>query len=585
MDLIISNPAGWWALLGIPAVLIIHLLQHEARRHTVSTLFLIEHLAPLSAEGRVIERLRHSASLWLQLLAVLLLTWLLLDPRRLREDSFQRVVVLLDSSVSMRAFRDRLPDALKAALGRLDRAAAGTEWRLIETDSEREARYAGSRLADLLAALDGWIPRLGTHDFAPAVQVARGLAGADGSIVLVTDREPTDLPGGVELLAVGAPIDNVGFTGLRMQTDPATGAVTWSALVRNHGQSPQRRQWTVETGTGAAREQLLELAAGATRVLRGGFPDGQSAITLALAADAFAMDDRLPVVRPQPKRLRAAVQLDAPVREFGERFLASLSDVDRVPRSEQPDIELLSCTPGVAPPRTANAICLARADAGEPGPTPAGPVVAEAHALTDGLSWQGLLCQPVRVAPLTGDEQVLVWMGEHPLVYLGGQGAFNQLVVAFDLSVSNAARLPAFVVLLHRFVESVRARKPAYAARNLEVNQRLGLAIDPAGGGVERVADGRADPPVDPARAYLLRAPADPGLFAVRQDGGDLLFASARFADAREADFRDAAASSGVRARAGRVRRRNSRPDPFAPLWTVLALAAILTSWALPKTG
>ena len=49
---------GFSALLGVPAILLIHFLQRESRRVVVSTLFLIEQLAPISAQGRrVVESL------------------------------------------------------------------------------------------------------------------------------------------------------------------------------------------------------------------------------------------------------------------------------------------------------------------------------------------------------------------------------------------------------------------------------------------------------------------------------------------------------------------------------------------------
>ena len=109
-SLLFSNPAGFWALLGIPAVLLIHFLQRESRRVRASTLFLLEQLAPESAQGRRFERLRNSAALWLQLLAVLLFAWLLAGPRWLRPDSVQKVVFVLDSSASMSAFSGEAGD-------------------------------------------------------------------------------------------------------------------------------------------------------------------------------------------------------------------------------------------------------------------------------------------------------------------------------------------------------------------------------------------------------------------------------------------------------------------------------------------
>ena len=75
MPLIFANPLGFWALLGIPAVLLIHFLQRESRRLPISTLFLLEHIDRESVKGRQFDRLRQSIPLWLQLLGVVILTW------------------------------------------------------------------------------------------------------------------------------------------------------------------------------------------------------------------------------------------------------------------------------------------------------------------------------------------------------------------------------------------------------------------------------------------------------------------------------------------------------------------------------
>src|SRR4051812_17588628 len=100
---VIGNTAGLWALVGVPAILAIHFLQQRARVARTSTWFLIERLAPDSARGRTWDRLRTSRNLWLQLIAVLLATWILIEPRWVRSESAQTVVVVFDASASMGA--------------------------------------------------------------------------------------------------------------------------------------------------------------------------------------------------------------------------------------------------------------------------------------------------------------------------------------------------------------------------------------------------------------------------------------------------------------------------------------------------
>ncbi len=101
-----GNPLGFLALAGIPAVLFIHLLQVRSRLVRVTTLFLLEPRAFERESGRKIERLRTPLLLWLQLLAVVAATWLLVEPRWLREDTTLRVVLVVDGSASMSAYRD-----------------------------------------------------------------------------------------------------------------------------------------------------------------------------------------------------------------------------------------------------------------------------------------------------------------------------------------------------------------------------------------------------------------------------------------------------------------------------------------------
>jgi len=111
-----ANPAGLWALLGVPAILAIHFAAAVARggdQHVVS------HRATRARQhaGRTLEKLRTSRQLWLQLLAVLMAAWLLAEPRWILAESAQTVVIVLDSSAAMEAFR---APALAAAEKEID---------------------------------------------------------------------------------------------------------------------------------------------------------------------------------------------------------------------------------------------------------------------------------------------------------------------------------------------------------------------------------------------------------------------------------------------------------------------------------
>lgn len=555
MNVSFANPAGFWALLGVPAVLAIHFLQRESRRVVTSTLFLFEALNPVSAQGRRFERLRNSLPLWMQLTAVLLLTATLVGPRFIRKDSTQRVVVVLDSSVSMLAFRAELARALAARLQTLARNAGKTEWRLIETDPTRSTLYTGGDLPALLATLAAWTPHLGTHDFRPALNAARSLTRESGVAMLATDRK-TDLPEGVELLAVGKPIENCGWIGVTVEGD------AWHALLQNHGTTPQTRAWHVQAGDAAGPATELALAPGQTRTLSGPFPPGADRCELVLSADAFTLDDRLPVVRPEPKRLALAVQAGTPLDDFLHRLAGSVPQAAVVPDKADVDLAVFGSTFPAG-----HALLFAAAD--EAKSYLAGDLVAENHPLNDGLSWNGLLCKETAPIPPKEGDEILLWQGARPLILLRGGAADRSLLVNFDVRQSNADRLPAFIVLLDRFVETVRAEKVAFERLNVEIDQRLEVPGNPA-----------LPPPHGPGGEQPLHAPAVPGFFKVTQDRDTLLSAAAHFADAREADFQDAETVDTLAEKPSRMVERNSRQDVLWPVAALLLGAACLGNWA-----
>lgn len=550
MNLSFANPVGFWTLLGVPAVLAIHLLQRESRQVVTSTLFLLEALAPVSAQGRRLERLRNSLPLWMQLLAVLLLTWLLVGPRWLRRDSSQRVVVILDSSVSMRAFHDELARVLPGRLRLLDGAAGRTDWRLIETDQARPTLYAGPALRNLLAAAAAWTPHLGSHDFGPALNTANSLVGNAGVAVFVTDRA-TELPQGVKLLAVGRPLDNCGWAGVSVEGQ------TWHALLKNYSSARQARTWRVDAGV----ETTVTLEPGQMRTLSGSFPPGQDRCELALNADDFPLDDRLPIIRPQAKRLTLAVQTGGPFDDFLQRLAGSIPQAD--PAAGGGDVRLAAYSP--APGR---GILFAVQEKERPEYV-AGDLVAENDPLTAGLTWNGLICKQADPLPAKDGDQTLLWAGERPLIFLRGGRADRSLIVNFDLRQSNADRLPAFIVLLNRFLESIRAEKVAPERLNVETNQPLRIASDPAQP-PPRSSDGDAP----------LRAPGAPGFFTVTQGERPLLTAAAYFSDAREADFHDAAAADTLAGERAKLVERNSRQDVLWPVFAMLLGGACLVNWA-----
>lgn len=569
-----ANAAGFWALLGIPAVLFIHLLQQKTKRLPVSTLFLLQNLAPESVPGRSLQKLRRSVPLGLQLLLVLLLAWMLAEPRWLRPESSQTLVVVIDSSASMSAFRDDAVKALKAKLPEWERGVAHTDWVLMESDSKRAVLYRGGDRGKFLAALDSWRPGSVSHDWAPALELAQTVRGGQGRIVVVTDRE-AELPAGVGLLAVGRPLSNVGFSGVAVETGKE--GPRWRAAVQNYSDSPQTRTWRMEGGDSEAAAETLRLEPRQVKVLGGGFPPGKERLELVLQEDAFPLDDRLPIIQPVPKPLSYILAASGEAGEFFERLAQGVPALTSVLDQNAADVVIVSRRLG-QPVRESEATVLFYTQENADGNYNAQPVVSEDHALVRGVSWQGLLCGGPGPFELTDDDRVLLWQGNRPLVLLREKEKARLLIFNFDFEHSNAMRLPAFVVLINRFLDSVRMQKAAAWAENYETNQPLKLVSNPVLGPVEYSGPEGKDT-LTAERASASRAPAVPGFFALEQGKKSLVSGAAHFGDPREADLGEASSGERLLDISSETLKRNTEADPLLPVWILLAFAALGLSW------
>lgn len=626
MGIVLANPWGLVALAAVPLLIAIHSLRQRSRRVVTSTLFLLEHAGPLPTGGIRLERFRQALPFWMQLLASLALTWLLVEPRFIRADSRQTVAVVLDSSASMAAFRRPTIAALERVLRRLGAVAGHTDWHLLETGPRRPPLHAGDTLAGLLGAFPQWQPTLGTHDFTAAIAVAQALAPADrGAVILVTDRDIA-VPPGVARLSVGTPIDNTGFVGADVSADAAAPnassggpSTRWRAIVANRGQLPSRRKLTILTGLAAGLPTAptpapldIDLAPGETKTLNGAWPAGAERVLLELTSDRFSLDDSIAVVRPVPRTVRVAIRAGTPGGELLGRMLAAATDVEIVADADSADLVVepygtegtgASVQVSAAAPDTNADSAEEAGDAGQeeadkasPPPRPMrldpAPLSVEDHPLIRDLAWIGFLSGPAGpIEPADGDEP-LVWKGARPLVLLrkriAERGTVGELLlINADLEASTASRTPALVVLLERFVERVRGRIERPWAGTFQAEEEIPMPALAA----TLVVEPRASPdaeggetPRPRSQPFRGRAPADAGFFTVAAPAGEastpaLLQGATQQADPRESDFRTAGPADTVDEVRLELARRQSVADPFLPGWLALVAAALLVAW------
>ena len=175
-----------------------------------------------------------------------------------------------------------------------------------------------------------------------------------------------------------------------------------------------------------------------------------------------------------------------------------------------------------------------------------------------------------------------------------GQDGARQLFCHFDLPTSNALKLPALAILVHRFLEEVRQGKVGYEAGNYELRQRLDVAHRTGAGAVPVVLKsemvvgagvpvGEAEvggaTEVAPERASLLRAPEAPGFFEVSQGAEVLIKGAARFADAREADLSAAESTAELEHITAGQSEALYQAEANPHLWALALLLCLAGSW------
>ena len=122
----------------------------------------------------------------------------------------------------------------------------------------------------------------------------------------------------------------------------------------------------------------------------------------------------------------------------------------------------------------------------------------------------------------------------------------------------------------------------AQERKNLELNQQIQVAVKTGDDALDILIDSSGTRQTVPKNlAGMLRAPRDPGFFAIAQGDVPLLDASANFADTREADFSEAASLSDLNVLSKEIMEKQSVNDPMWQAWTILILLILLLCWYL----
>lgn len=560
---VFSNPTGLYALLGIPLVLAIHFLQHKSRKISTSTLFLIEILIPDSRTGRMWEKLRNSLTLWMQILFVLLLAWVLSQPRWIKENFHQTVVFVMDDSLRMKPFKEDAISAVKKDISTIKSSKIPTLWILMTSSSRRTPLYRGENTVSLLNTLDSWEPKYSEHDPVPALRAAESAVAGNGFSRFITYKEAR-VPFWQAAIGVGKIIDNAGFVGIIPENTGANSS--WRVAIKNHSPKTQHRELIVSVGESSSK-QNLSLNPNSVMEIKASLPPESDSMVLSLSPDEFGNDDTITLVKNTPKDFSASLSITPEKQDFFSKLVQSIPGVRIEPLknaglliTELDSLNSLPEIPSVIFSKTASKEKTLKA-----------PIFAEPCLLTKDLSWGGLLFSNSGTLETNPQSHVILWHGDNPLAWYHDK----HLVINLALNSSNLDRIPGTILMIRRYIESEQSRIQAFSSGNTGTSTRLNIP----GATWMQFENLTGDITEKPYNGYM---PNDAGivkLFPDKESKEPIYKAAVYHADAREGDFSDASTFEKGEFDGKTNLERISSPDPLVPLWICLASIALTFSW------
>ncbi len=574
MGISFAHPAALWGLLGLPVILAIHFLQSRNRREEVSSLFLLELLPEETRSGAIFSYLRNGLQLWMQLLAVLLLTVLMARPMRLREESVQTIVVVVDSSVSMRAFGEELKTEFVRLSAELEKTAGKSEWWLAHSDSSRPGLAKAVSRDEFLQAVDNFEALSGPHSPRASLMRARQLAGAEGLVIFVSDHLLDQPPAGAIAVSVGHPVANTAFTGMTVEGNQ------WTASFISFGETQPMQDIQVFYNGELSHGISMKSAPGTMRQVSGELPADFESGRLVLAEDGYGFDNVLPFVKPKVKPLNYSLALKAPEHSaWAEKLMGTLPGtrkVDPAVLAWREGWPLKQDSENPAEIWWLNGDATAAFASAVPG----------GDSLAEGLSWDGFLALPYTGFQILPSDKVQLWMGEYPLVVRRENSAGTRLLMNFDLAGSNAMRFPSLLLLLHRFVKEQQDLQALPFSTQLEARQLL-----PVQAGFNETLTTRFEDLEGNIQAGKIEfsqpstAPEKAGYFSVN-NGEELLMRAGVFSgDVAEGNFLKAKPHPFPQSVVTTRRERNSQTDFLMPLWFGLLVGALTMAWWSEKHG
>lgn len=484
-----ANPWGLLGLLALPAIVVIHLYHRRYPPLLVAGLHLWGIETHTTTAGRTRERLPITSSLICELLAALILSLVLSDPRWGDVGKVVHLVVVLDNSASMssrppgleeKSFRDAAIDELDRRAKQLPRGSVVT---LLRT-ARRPEMLAGPAVPweEAKPKLDEWRPALPKHDFQPTWDLASQLAAETGELLFLTDVVPDEkvaVPKLMEVLSVGRELENVSISAARWDFNSQTAKGRVFLRLTNHGKRGANVRVVGSVGERVIFQETIALAVGVASPLEVEVPGGlgRLSITTENIGDGLPLDNRVELIEPKIRTLHVALALpkDSPALNAVQRALRGIPDVSQV---NAESAELLIAPAQPLPPSRRELAWLGIGpfdpsdEARKASQDLAGPFILEKqNPLLDGLTLSGVVWGGVQSLKL--DLAPIITAGQQPLLSRLNSTRTAAYLLNLDFAKSNLADSPDWPILLSNLIELRRDNLPGLRRWNYRLNEEI----------------------------------------------------------------------------------------------------------------
>ncbi len=588
------NPAGLWAWLGIPVVIVLYILRRKATRHEVPSLLLWQKTETAKEALKPFQRLRKQWLLLLQLLLVGFLAFALLRPASLG-GMHGETVFIFDISASMQTQlggESRLQEAVEEALVWVDGMQEGDALSILTAGQTVEQVLTRSTdKQKMRTALRRLVAENGVADVAGAVSLALAMRRdlPELSIVLYSD-ERTDSQEGIAFHGVGRGAENRGV--LSVRCSPQEGGLLVFARIANYGPACDVKLECYADGA-LCDIRTLSLPPNEQKSVQMNAPENAQIVWVEIKTpDALAVDNTYEWVQQAPSEHEVLLVSDGNV--FLEKALALREDVTVYKTNAKDAVSMegydLYVLDGTCPeplPSTGSILAFAPNQSlggmalGNPASS-AGTLRAGmgngVDAITQNLQLTELALESYR--PISGG-QSMITLGEDCLLALNAEAGRRFAVLGFDLHQSNLSMKADFPILMQNLFDyllpsTVTTMESAICGQTIPVapDERAESSEVVAPSGVHYPVVGGAFTHTQEVGVYTLLEH-----FA---DGTDRVTPFALHSAPSESDVRTVAAASPEDAAA--QRRFGTGME-----WTVYALIAFLAllivEWEVSRRG